>query len=203
MDPETNGYGGGSGGGQNTQGGEGCYASSPVATGITGLGHGNRIIVPLAGGSGGASGNPNGLLEMSGYGGGGGGAIAISAPVIKINEITANGFQGGNNNSMLPSANCSGGAGSGGAIIINGRTITELSTVQTHQGGNSGSIISGYTRYSGIITTTTTPTGSRNTIGIANDTTKYIDRLLPHTIVGAATNFMGLQKVYLKSETGV
>lgn len=112
-------YGGGSspidalfggGGGFRTEG-----ASSNAING--GKVIGNRAVVPIAGGSGGGTGNPRagfGTITCSGYGGGGGGALNFHAQTISNIILEAKGFSGENNNP-------NGGGGSGGYIGIGAR----------------------------------------------------------------------------------
>lgn len=98
-------YGGG--GGFRTPG-----ASSNAING--GNAHGNACVVPIAGGSGGAAGNPQlgfGTITCSGRGGGGGGAIRLYANEIRDLRINAKGADGEANNP-------NGGSGSGGHIGI-------------------------------------------------------------------------------------
>ncbi|MCU0424388.1 MAG: hypothetical protein MUF71_02055 [Candidatus Kapabacteria bacterium] len=81
-----------------------------------GLRHGNEAVVPIAGGSGGASGNPRGAGSCAGEGGGGGGAIRIAGVQVRNMTIEAKGAEGsiGNNIGLAPA----GGAGSGGHIAV-------------------------------------------------------------------------------------
>lgn len=98
-------YGGG--GGFRTPG-----ASSNAING--GNAHGNACVVPIAGGSGGATGNPQlgfGTITCSGRGGGGGGSIRLYANEIRDLKINAKGADGEANNP-------NGGSGSGGHIGI-------------------------------------------------------------------------------------
>ena len=143
-------YGGGSGAGQNTAGGNGCYASSTNKKN-DGNQHGNPYIIPLAGGSGGGGGNPQGwtIRVRSGYGGGGGGAIAISATTIKIDTISANGAKGANysGGDIITTHHSDGGYGSGGAVILNGDFI-DVKKVKTECGDKSVENSTGYFRYS-------------------------------------------------------
>ena len=201
------GVGGGSGAGQNTVGGNGSYANS---TGERNAGsiHGNEAIVPLAGGSGGSSGNPQAVAVdiRSGYGGGGGGAISISAPMIKIKKITANGAKGGDfSTSVSLNHRSNGGHGSGGAIILNGRvtdyTVSQIDTIETSDGGRTLSN-AGYARVSGIMKSI----GTMNAVhyaAISSDNIKYIDpkKAVVHKGKGSNINTNGnIIIVYYKSE---
>lgn len=129
------GFGGGSGSDQNLAGGGGGYStpgskSNPFNAGRI---HGNRVIVPIAGGSGGASGNPQGIGAKSGNGGGGGGAIRIYAKTMKNIYVLANGANGESG-----SGNSHGGGGSGGSISLFSKILAENIQVQ-NIGGNTGS----------------------------------------------------------------
>lgn len=131
------GYGAGSGFKRDWEGGSGGYAT--IGTGINssyGHVHGNNQLVPLAGGSGGASGNPEGNPSLSGNddcsggGGGGGGAIRIFATDLEGVQINASGGKGGNE----PNEQDYGGSGSGGAVEINAKMHVEDVNVNI-QGG--------------------------------------------------------------------
>lgn len=106
------GFGGGAGNKQLNDGGSAGYSEDgigPFKSG--GRKHGNVMIVPIAGGSGGASGNPQGLGTCSGNGGGGGGAISVFAKSIDGVSIRSDGAAGEN-------APADGGGGSGGSILV-------------------------------------------------------------------------------------
>ncbi len=107
----------------NRDGAGGGYASEGASTSIDanngGKVHGDSTLIPLAGGSGGASGNPRNtsfpFTACGGRGGGGGGAVALVGLRIEQLSITANGGDGtgsGTNTSRR------GGSGSGGAIHL-------------------------------------------------------------------------------------
>ncbi len=121
----TLGYGGGQGYTQNTDGSGGGYGADGEAKTDAARGkvHGNKFIIPFAGGSGGASGNPEapafppGKSEYAGSGGGGGGAIRIFAEEIINLTVTANGGDGEDREH-------NGGGGSGGAIDISSKTLS-------------------------------------------------------------------------------
>lgn len=110
------GYGGGSGYQEGKRGAGGGYGSAGKAENNAkggGKAHGNMAMVPLAGGSGGASGNP-GVFDRSGAGGGGGGAISIHAMRLSNFDAYAYGH-------FASRENAAGGAGSGGGIILGSR----------------------------------------------------------------------------------
>ncbi len=136
-DPVNNagGYGGGTGEDQNTKGGGGGYATAGQGSDSYNAGriHGNDVVVPIAGGSGGASGNPNNSHECSGNGGGGGGAISVFAKKISNCSITANGGNGQDGNS-----NSDGGGGSGGYVGVFAKIRAELIAITANSGATPG-----------------------------------------------------------------
>lgn len=121
-------FGGGSGIGNNEGGGGGGFGSFGVGEGVSdnngGKAHGNMVVVPIAGGSGGASGNPNYFAippfegGQSGEGGGGGGAVRLYANEIRNITVEANGAQGGYSRKSGDNNDCVGGGGSGGHVGI-------------------------------------------------------------------------------------
>ncbi|HYF03019.1 MAG TPA: hypothetical protein VEC36_06565, partial [Patescibacteria group bacterium] len=124
------GYGGGSGYRQNQRGGGGGYGTEGQPTNSRGGKiHGNSPVVPIAGGSGGASGNPQGLAVCSGGGGGGGGAIQIFGKSLSGISLSANGGNGGS-----ASNNRDGGSGSGGYIGAQAK-LSLLNIVASANGG--------------------------------------------------------------------
>lgn len=132
-------YGGGTGYREGTKGGGGGYgtdgAGIDLGNGRTSGGrtHGNLCLVPLAGGSGGASGNPSGLGTAS-SGGGGGGAISIHALNIGSVVVRAD----GGTTSLFDLGS---GAGSGGGIILGSRTdVVNASAVANGGIGESSTI---------------------------------------------------------------
>jgi len=116
----SGGFGGGSGNRNGEAGGSGGNARNGVGDRNSGgKTHGNPQIIPLYGGSGGASGTPiRGTVSWtsSGSGGGGGGGISIHAHEIEGLNILANGGNGGTG-----SQGCGGGGGSGGNVIVGAR----------------------------------------------------------------------------------
>ena len=117
-------YGGASGVSDNLDGAGGAYSSDGLST-STGLNnggkrHGDTTLIPLAGGSGGASGNPRNtsfpFSACGGRGGGGGGAIGINAnTLIEHLTVTANGADGSGSGTTTSRR---GGSGSGGGICL-------------------------------------------------------------------------------------
>ncbi len=137
-------YGGGSGYSNDENGGSAGYGKAGTGPGNTGGKiHGNPMIIPLAGGSGGASGNPQPEFvenEWSGSGGGGGGALRLYAREIIGLDIPALGGEGGN------ADDAEGGNGSGGAIELSANTT--LSDIITNVSGYASN---GYTGGAGYI----------------------------------------------------
>ncbi len=111
------GFGGGSGGREGQAGASAGYEEPGIPSGSqpnAGQVYGNAMIIPLAGGSGGASGNPTGVTGQSSAGGGGGGAVAIHALVTANFDVDVRG-------SYASFTDVAGGGGSGGAIVIGAR----------------------------------------------------------------------------------
>jgi hypothetical protein len=135
------GYGGGSAPQDRQFGGGGAYRTAGASSnGINGgKPVGNACVVPIAGGSGGATGNPQlgfGTITCSGRGGGGGGAIRIYASEITNLSVQARGADGEANNP-------NGGSGSGGHIGIGAKNrlsniSADLRGGQTAPAGGDG-----------------------------------------------------------------
>lgn len=115
--PQTGsaGYGGGGGAMDQSPGAGGNFSGGAGAGGgQAGLVHGNLMCIPLAGGSGGSSGNPRAFNGgCAGEGGGGGGAVALYSQerITSSGSIVVRGASGG-------SGQFGGGGGSGGMAII-------------------------------------------------------------------------------------
>lgn len=144
----TGGFGGGSGNRQNESGGSGGNVVDGAGLrNSAGKAHGNSVIVPLYGGSGGASGNPQGNFlnwASSGSGGGGGGAISVhSFELIGLN-INANGGDGG------ASSNGRGGGGSGGNVIVGCRISNTSNNISVVGGAGEFKGASGRFRRDGL-----------------------------------------------------
>jgi hypothetical protein len=201
-------YGGGSGEGQDQRGGNAMYADE-ASQNYRGNGkpHGNSFIVPLAGGSGGASGNPQHSLQgPSGRGGGGGGAISITANNITLKAITANGANGELGEHVSPSDNCKGGFGSGGAIILNSKNNYTIDTICAYNGakdlGQELFGCSGFARTSGkAITKTQMPACRINTCDMM-DTVNIAYRTDDFTITGTTSEAVGDSYLFFKTESG-
>ena len=172
-DDRSGGYGAGSGGAQQSSGGNGVYRTNASQTrNRDGKIVGNQYIIPLAGGNGAASGNPQGMGQRSGYGGGGGGAIAINAQNILNISVSAKGANGrlaSNNNGYY------GGSGSGGAIITTSKMSAIVNTIDI-----SGGVISGNRGGDGAyrsdgFTTQVTAGSTPSFLGLVTDTTKHIN----------------------------
>ncbi|MGC9079034.1 MAG: hypothetical protein ACP5I9_09825 [Candidatus Kapaibacteriota bacterium] len=167
------GYGGGTGSINNKMGGSGGYAtdgqSEPSNYVNGGKTHGNSMIVPIAGGSGGASGNPSGLNVCAGSGGGGGGAIRIFAKRIENLSVLANGANGGQ------SSYGAGGGGSGGSVSICAKEASRNLTLSA-QGGNGGG--RGYFRIDApsLSNITFSHNNPPAYIGVSTDTHSYVKR---------------------------
>ncbi len=143
-DDPMGGFGGGSGYQQRKNGGSGGYATNGISSGTQNGGrmYGNSMVVPIAGGSGGASGNPQKLnpfsaIECSGSGGGGGGAVRLYAPIISNISLTAEGGEGhtGDNGAH-------GGGGSGGSVSYHTRIAINGGIANT-TGGMGGGVPGG------------------------------------------------------------
>jgi hypothetical protein len=107
------GTGGGSGSREGRRGGGGGFGTTGQSeTGRQNGGkiHGNEALVPLAGGSGGASGNPEGTGRSS-SGGGGGGAISLHGLRMWDFDVFVRG-------ASPSSIDIRGGSGSGGGVIV-------------------------------------------------------------------------------------
>lgn len=136
-DQPSGGFGGGSGERQDARGGAGGFATEGQGDNQSGGKIvGNLPIIPMAGGSGGASGNPQigfpfTSPECSGVGGGGGGAVRLFAYQISQIHISARGADGSN---QAPE----GGAGSGGSISMCSKTAIDKVTTDVEGGGKVG-----------------------------------------------------------------
>ncbi len=116
------GYGGGSGSQEAKRGGAGGYATAgQTETPFNNGGQvvGNVNLVPLAGGSGGAGGNPDLSRAIAASGGGGGGAISLHARTVVDVRVTARG-------GVPTRQDLQGGCGSGGGIIVGGRAVSNV-----------------------------------------------------------------------------
>lgn len=174
-------FGGASTAGQNGAGGgagyslDGANGSGSGASNNRGRLHGNAQLVPFAGGSGGAGGNPQELGGgCGGTGGGGGGAIAIYSMERMTNrgKLVADGANGSDG-----SRSSDGGGGSGGGIVIGAKIGTVGGGLHTVAGGTGsgsggdGSI--GRVRYDGFPTSAPSFGAIQPYIGVTTDTTSF------------------------------
>ncbi len=191
----SGGYGGGTGSINNRMGGSGGYAtdgrSEPSNYNNGGKIHGNPMIIPVAGGSGGASGNPSGLNVCSGSGGGGGGAIRIFGKRVENLSIIANGANGGQ------SSYGAGGGGSGGSISVCAKEVAQGLSLSA-LGGNGGG--AGYFRLDAPDFSTISFSHSNPPVyvGLSTDTTTYVKRKF--TITGSKNPSSDVIGIYIKSE---
>ena len=205
-------YGGGGTGGQNTGGGGGGYGadggngSGTETANTRGRIHGNSQLVPIAGGSGGASGNPQAATGgCAGTTGGGGGAIAIYSMGFLSSQGTmrANGAAGQDGNSSSD-----GGGGSGGAIVLGTKMPAVSRATGLHQvaGGNAGGSGAGAGsvgrgRHDGFLTNQPVFTGGSPVyIGPTTDTLTYTDK--PTFTVSGTRDASSTIRVYMRSESG-
>lgn len=106
--------GGGSGHRDGRRGGAGGFGTdggSDNGANNGGKAHGNASLIPLAGGSGGASGNPATLGDVSSPGGGGGGGVSIHAQRLALFDVYSLGAATSRQDVLA-------GSGSGGGIIL-------------------------------------------------------------------------------------
>lgn len=144
-------------------GGSGCTSASSTT-------YGNPELLPLVGGSGG-SGAASPSSAYTGAGGGaGGGAIRICSDVsITINQLYANGGNGGN-----PGTGSSyGGAGSGGAIHLQSPTVT-----LTYYSGADIQAVGGSETYVGSTSSGRIRIDTNNLNGGATNPPAYFSSLL-------------------------
>lgn len=131
------GYGGGSGYRDGDIGGGGGFGTSGAGSPLlAGRAHGNSALIPLAGGSGGASGNPRSYGNTSSSGGGGGGALSLHGTVVRIDNIEAHG-------DISAREDTRGGGGSGGGIIVGSRAGGSFSPNTNGGSDNSTSFNNG------------------------------------------------------------
>ncbi|MDC1068467.1 choice-of-anchor D domain-containing protein, partial [Candidatus Kapabacteria bacterium] len=193
-------YGGGAGNRGNRSGGNAGYGSAGVNDDTfpngtnAGLAHGNDFGVPIAGGSGGGSGNPQSITpNCSGDGGGGGGAIRIFASSIDNIKILADGADGAD-------VDPDGGSGSGGFIEIS----TKVSTTGVQYSANPGQD-AGIGRYRHNVFGTDKPiliSGTESpTIfdGMSTDSVQYVES--SHNLSGRKRGGFSYE-YFLKSKTG-
>ncbi len=201
-------FGGGSGRTQNQKGGSGGFATDGAGLNISyGKSHGNPQCIPLAGGSGAASGNPMDFLPpyCSGDGGGGGGAIMAFAKNISAVTFYSYGGKGGDGNSASD-----GGDGSGGMIIASskGNVIDVYLDSRSSVSSTTGT---GYARIESIYADKSAVLNPDVYSAISTDTTNIVPRNFK--IIGSPISknykYFGTDKTtnkihfYLKSESGI
>ncbi len=173
------GFGGGSGWTQNRPGGAGGFATAGVHPGVAGgRVHGNVQLVPLAGGSGGASGNPQGLSVCSGSGGGGGGAIALFGRSLSGVGISATGGTGTGG-----SGQAHGGSGSGGGILIGSKARLAPAALNVDGGRANQFGGQGRVRADGI-PDSPIPPGASFSAGPTTDTSHWVQQTFTLTGTG-------------------
>ncbi len=190
------GYGGGSGYQQNKEGGSAGYRTAGYNTGNSNGGrvYGNSDGIPLAGGSGGASGNPQSPGNCSGRGGGGGGAVRICAPVFSNVSVVVNGENG---NSSIYGR---GGAGSGGTAEISGKLSMRNCTISA-TGGNGGRGGRGLIRADAPFSLGMNfqPNGVEVMQMFTSDTSRYVPRIF--TLTGSKVRNLDTVLLYIRSES--
>lgn len=167
-------FGAGGGSGQNQVGGSGGYGSDGFGYDVNakngGKAHGNPMGIPLAGGSGGASGNPQYTFGgCSGEGGGAGGAIRLSANLVRSITFNANGKDGGGGGGDK------GGGGSGGFIDLNSKLADNNNILNVKPGLRAGY---GRLRYNNPnMTGVFNPVAATPYFGPTSDTSNFIERI--------------------------
>jgi len=210
--PTSGGFGSGTTGDQTNGGGGGGYRQNGTAgSGAPdnfGRQHGNLQGVPVAGGAGGGSGNPQASFVSGGCagagGGGGGAAVLYSMEVFNNNFISAKGGNGGNRSGSGSGAG--GGAGSGGFIEIGAKVPTSSGgsgDISGGAGGTSGGGAggAGRSRYDGYTGVQPTFTGQSDPyIGPTIDTLTHVQS--PSFVLSGTGNGTDLLRVYMRDETG-
>jgi hypothetical protein len=202
----NSGYGGGTGFKQKKAGGAGGYATAGSGSNAFNGGkvNGNDLVVPIAGGSGGASGNPQDGSTSSGDGGGGGGAIRVFADSVANIIFMANGGDGKNGDN-----NSDGGGGSGGHIGIFSKVAAKNLTARAIGGktgdianaiGGAGRVRLDVIKSDDINNFTMFPNNASYFNGVASDSTKWVNRAACK--VKGRKNSASVLDLYLKSENG-
>ena len=197
------GYGGGSGHQQTDRGGSGGFATEGTNSGgaspTAGNVHGNEYLIPLAGGSGGASGNPQGGGDCSGSGGAGGGAIRLYADLeVAGLTISAKGADG-------QTGEPAGGSGSGGGVDIISKKTLNINA-NTSGGAFSGTNFGGNGRVSWAAqtmmispNTAFQPASSSVFQSMSTDTNKLVSRSF--NLEGTRNQNKNI-RIFLKPENG-
>ncbi|PKL86218.1 MAG: hypothetical protein CVV22_03400 [Ignavibacteriae bacterium HGW-Ignavibacteriae-1] len=204
-DPDG-GFGAGSGYRQNTPGGAAGYATlGQGGRGNTnGFVHGNDMVVPIAGGSGGAGGNPQCAFDCSAAGGGGGGAIRLFGSSIESIAVSANGKAGAINGC----GDSQGGSGSGGHVGVH--TKTNVTNVQIFATGGTNTKDgvtttggAGRIRYDVLVQggLTSLPANASSFRGLVTDSSKWVTRDFTLTGFQNSNDRQGKTELYMKSES--
>lgn len=199
-------YGAGSGFKQNSPGGAAGYATAGTGGrgNSNGFVHGNDMTVPIAGGSGGAGGNPQCAFDCSAAGGGGGGAIRIFAQSIQSVFVSANGKGGAINGC----GDSQGGSGSGGHVGINSKLNSTNVQVSVAGGTNTRGAVTttggaGRIRFDAlsVASINSSPANASTFRGIVTDTSRWVSRT--HTLRGFqnSDSRQGKTSLYMKSES--
>jgi len=222
------GFGGGSAAGEcccspydapTAFGGGGGGNATPGTTLTSGGGsaNGNAMLVPMAGGSGGAGGNP--WETPSGYGGGGGGAISLFGYISANINTEANGSKGGDMTGIDPSGTYSGagGGGAGGGILGMAKISVTVGTVSATGGAagiassstpnlttpvqNGGEGGAGRVRFDGPQTSAATiiPAQASQYRGPSTDTSQYVWRTFTLNGTGNGDTI----HIYIKPQSNV
>ncbi|MBX7154533.1 MAG: choice-of-anchor D domain-containing protein [Candidatus Kapaibacterium sp.] len=189
-------YGGGSGVSNSKDGAGAGFGTVGVSTSTSlnngGQVNGNAELIPISGGSGGASGNPQNnsfpFNGCGGSGGGGGGGGVLSAVSINNISISANGADGSVGSSG--GKNQRGGGGSGGGILLS--SVLPFSDLTLNAiGGNqstTGKGGDGRIRVDGIFSNNVIATPGIGHNGVTIDTITYTDKTnIPISGTGATS----------------
>ena len=198
-------YGGGSSPTDGLFGGGGGYRTEGASSNAINGGKviGNRAVVPIAGGSGGGTGNPKagfGTITCSGYGGGGGGALNFHGQTISNIILEAKGSSGEDNNP-------NGGGGSGGYIGIGARDA--ISTMSHSIAGGPGPTSGGEGRFrfespryptlNPFSYPVVNQVGQESYRGITIESASFVDRSKPLSLNYSSGDSI---QFYLKSHNG-
>jgi hypothetical protein len=143
---DDNGGGGGGYGQAGGAGGQDTAGSTCTTKPTGGAAYGNDTLVPLLGGTGGASGqNATAGDPAPAAGGSGGGAIQITTQgVLRIDgviNVGGGGGRGGNASATAGCGNAGGGGGSGGAVLLEAASIEGSGWVTANGGGGGGGAV--------------------------------------------------------------
>lgn len=204
---EPNGeFGGGSGFKQNSPGGAAGNATAGQGgrMNTNGFVHGNDMTVPIAGGSGGAGGNPQCPLNCSAAGGGGGGAVRIFATSIESIAVSANGKAGAINGC----GDSQGGSGSGGHVGLHSKTNATNVQIEVSGGSNTKDAITtiggaGRIRYDALVLggLNASPGTASTFRGLVTDSSRWVTRDFSLRGFQHTDSRQGKTSLYLKSES--